>query len=187
MRKDVQCGFIGPPGFQVICLVLWKSAIVEDAELRLVGRIRQRIGFAAIVEACPVEQSGAPRTLGIELPAALDDILNMMVGRVTVHADHTPGIVRTVEVPAARAAARRLFTAHNLPRRIPLLAVVHVVLHDIVKADHINTFDQFHTAGIGHGTGTCGIIEACIFAHGLGQASALNRVLKTPLLVSVAP
>ena len=185
--EDMERRFVGPPGFQIPRLVFPEAAIVEDAEFGVVGREDKGIGFAAIVEARPVEESGSPGTVGIELPAALDDVLHVVMGGVAIHRYHASGIVGRVEVPASSATARGFFRTYDLPVRMGLLAVIDIVLDDIVEAHDVEALDEFGASRIRHRAGTGGVIELCIFAHRLGQTGALDGVLQSPLLVAVAP
>ena len=112
-------------------------------------RIAERTGLTAIVKARPIEQSCRPGALGIELPAALDDVL-IVLFHGAVQAHHSAGKFFIFEIPASRAAAGGFFRAHNLPRGILLFAVIHIVLHDIVEPYHIESLDHLPATCVGH-------------------------------------
>ena len=96
-------------------------------------------------------------------------------------------VVGVVEIETACSATRCLFCSNDFPRRIVLLAVIHVVLQDIVEAYHIESLDHFATTGIGNRRVACGVEQFGIFPHGSCYACSLNRILDAPFLVAVAP
>ena len=111
----------------------------------------------------------------------------MMVRGVTIHGNHTSGKFGLVEVPTSGPATGSLFCSHNLPGGVGLLTVIHIILYDIVEAYHIESFDEFHTAGIGHRTGTGGVEKAGIFPHRFSHTGPLNGILQSPFLIAIAP
>ena len=185
--EDVERRLVGPPRLQVPGLVLPESAVVQHAELRLVGGERERVRLAPVVEARPEEAARRPRMFGIESPSALDDVLHVVMRRVAVHRHHPPGLVGAVEVDAARAAAGGFLRTHHLPFRMLAATVLHVVLRDVVVAHHVDALDEFRAAGIGQRRGPRGVHQPDVGPHGLGNAAALLGVLHAPLLVAAAP
>ena len=187
MREDVQHGLVGPPRLQVPRLVFGESAVVENAKLRVVGGIAERVGLATVVEARPEEQASRPGPVGIELPAALYAVHRAILIGGQVHRAHVALVVGRVEIPATCAAARGLLRTDDLPRGVAFLSVVHIVLSDIVEAHHVEAFDHLAAAGIGDGRLSGGVDQPGILSHGRSDAGALNGILHAPLLVAVAP
>ena len=187
MGQQVQHGFVGPPCFQVISLVLREATIVQDAELRPRGRERQRIGFAAIIEARPIEQPAKPRPLIVELPAALDAV-EQAVGTLlsTVDGRHAT-IPRIVEIDAARAATRSLLAAKSDALRIACAVFLHGVLQDVVIASHIHRFHDGRSATRGGAGQTRGIETMAELAHGCSDATAEVVPFDAPFLVADTP
>ena len=185
--QQVQHGFAGPPCLQIVSLVLGESAVVENAKFRPCGRELQRVGFAAIVEARPVEQSAEPRALVVELPTAFNAV-QQAVGtlRAAVDGFHAT-VVGIVVVDAARAAAGGLLAAQRDALRIAGAVLLHGILQDVVIACHVHRLYDSGTAA-GGGTGQTGGVQAVAeLAHGGTDAASVVVPLDAPLLVAHAP
>ena len=104
VREYMERGLVGPPRAQIVSLVFGEAAIVQDAELRAGGREVERCRLAAIVETGPVEQSCQPRTLLVELPAALYAVESSVGIRTAVVSRHTAFAVSRVIHTACSAA-----------------------------------------------------------------------------------
>ena len=111
----------------------------------------------------------------------------MVVRGVAIHRHHVSRLAATVEVDATCATARSLLGTHYLPRGVLTLTVVHVVLHDIVEAHHVESFYHLAAPGIGNGRVTRGVHEPGISPHSLGHPTALLGILHAPLFVAIAP
>ena len=71
VRKNMQHRRVAPPGLEIVETILGKTTGVQNTELRSDCRPVERRGFATIVEAGPIKNTGKKRSRGIMFPAAL--------------------------------------------------------------------------------------------------------------------
>ena len=77
MGEDVDNGLLCPGCFDVPGFVLREAAVVQDAKLRVVSRVFQRVGFSSVVKARPPEDSASPGVVSVILPSAFNNVLRL--------------------------------------------------------------------------------------------------------------
>ena len=187
VRQNVQHWLIGPPSLQIISLVLWEAAVVEDSELRARGRELHRVGLAAIVKARPEETSGKIIARGVEFPAALNAVVETVGTVLAAVVSHHAPRARLVEIHSAGAAARGLLAAVSLALRIVGAMLLHRVLKNIVVSGNVNGHEDIWSAARGGSHRARGIETVAVVAHGGSYALSLLVPLYAPLLVGNAP
>src|SRR5579871_5206821 len=102
-----------PPGFVVIEIVLWETAHIDDAELRIDRRPSVGRRLAAIIETGPGKSARKPFARGIELPPFFGGFGPW--GKIQViRAEPIPQLVRGIDSPrrdgagSLRSHGRRL-------------------------------------------------------------------------------
>ena len=187
VRQDMQDRLVRPPGLQVIRLVFGEAAIVQDAEFRTGGRILQRVGFAAVVEAGPVEQAGQPGPGRIELPAPFDAVIETVRSLGAAVERRHPAGSNIIVVNPARAAAGGFLRPERHPQRIISPVLVDRILEDIIVPGHIGSFQDLGAAAGSHHHGTGWIEPVAEPGHRPGDPFALLIPFNPPFFVADAP
>ncbi len=188
MWEYVEYGLCCPCCFEVEGFVFGESAVVEDAFLRACGGPFHGVGFATVVESCPVEYAGGPFVVAVEFPSARDDVF-LVVGAcfaLVVDALH-PSLDGVGVVDVARAASACFFGAYDDPVGVCLVSVVDVVLDYVVVAVDVDLFSQSETAGVAVGVESCVVDVAGVVDHGSCYLLAFVGAFDPPFFVAYAP